>query len=66
MALEATTRAAGGLRTELTRGFLVTHAARCRRPSRCLLRLGGGQPQKQSCGTRATRLAEDEQQLQAP
>ena len=66
MALEATTRAAGGLRTDLSaRGLLATHAARCRLPGRCLLRLGGGQPQQQSCGTRATRLA-DEQQLQAP
>ena len=35
------------------------------RPGRGLLGLGGGQPQQQSCSTRATREA-GEQQLQAP
>ena len=35
MALEATTHAAGGLRTDLgTRGLLATYAARCSRPGR--------------------------------
>ena len=35
------------------------------RPGGRLLGLGGGQPQQQSCGTRATREA-GKQQLQAP
>ena len=47
------------------RGLLATHVVRYRRPGRRLLRLGGGQPQQQSCGTRATREV-GEQQLQAP
>ena len=66
MALEATTRTAGGLRTDLgTWPPLASRMVRCRRPGRRLLGLGGGQPQQQSCGTRATEEA-DVQQLQAP
>ena len=59
-------RAAGGLKADLgTRPPRYPHVARCRRPGRRQLGLGGGQPQQQSCGTRATREA-GEQQLQAP
>ena len=47
MALEATTRTAGGLRTVTSaRGLLATHVARCHRPGRRLLGLRGRQPQQ--------------------
>ena len=59
-------RAAGGLKADLgTRPPRATHVIRCRRSGRRLLGLRGGQPQQQSCGTRATREA-GEQQLHAP
>ena len=59
-------RAAGGLRTGLgTRPPRHPRGPLPPRTGRRLLGLGGGQPQQQSHGTRATRLA-GEQQLQAP
>ena len=61
-------RAAGGLRGRPRHAASsppTSHVVRCRRPGRGLLGLGGGQPQQQSCGTRATREA-GEQQLQTP
>ena len=59
-------RAAGGLKADL--GTRPARHPRGPLPPTCgrhLLGLGGGQPQQQSCGTRATREA-GEQQLHAP